>query len=900
MNVTSLPVGGANVRVYKTTANGSDFFATPIALTLGANSITVGAVGFDRAVKFQFSSGDVEFDALTLNGVESTCTATAVPGCTDATASNYDAAATEDDGSCTYAVPGCTDATALNYDAAATEDDGSCTYAVPGCTDATACNYDAAATAEDGSCTYAATGYDCSGACLADADGDGVCDDDEVVGCTDATACNYDAAATDDDASCTYADSGYDCSGACLADADGDGICDDDEIAGCTDALATNYDATATDDDGSCIILPTTQLQAADCNSTLNTLVDVIKADAVPGSEGYRFRLINGTDTVIVDRPFRALPLNLVSLDYLTTYNVDVAVTLNGSIGEYGTVCTISTPGPQTKLAGQYCGYVTDNLSALVYAEIVDNASNFRFRFINGNDTLIADRPFRNLPLNNIALDYDKTYNVDVQVSVGGVTGDFGDVCTVTTTFPTTQLAPLYCGITTNNLVSQVFAMNSEGATNFRFRFINGNDTLIKDRPFRSLYLNTVPDIAYGVTYNVDVQATCNGVTGDYGDVCTITTVLPTTQLAGQYCGYVTQSISSGLIKAAAVDGATNYRFRLINGNDTLIVDRPFRALPFSQVAVEFNKVYNVDVAATVQGQVCDYGAVCTVTTDFPTTKLADAYCGMTTQTLNSQVFAMFAAGATNYRFRFISGNDTLILDRPFRSLTLNTVPGITYDKIYNVDVQVTAGGVVGDYGDVCTVQVDFPTTQLAPLYCGSSPGSMSSQVFALFANGATNYRFRLINGTDTLIIDRPFRSLSLSEPGILTGVTYNVDIQVTAGGMTGDFGPVCTVTTPDGPSTIVINDNQKDLAQEEGIEFETTLSPNPFSDATTLHITSENASSPVSVSVYDGTGRLIESRLVDLSQETDVRIGTDYNPGFYQVIIIQDGNKKTARIVKQ
>ena len=37
MNVTSLPAGGANFRVYKTTANGSDFFGSPVALTLGAN-----------------------------------------------------------------------------------------------------------------------------------------------------------------------------------------------------------------------------------------------------------------------------------------------------------------------------------------------------------------------------------------------------------------------------------------------------------------------------------------------------------------------------------------------------------------------------------------------------------------------------------------------------------------------------------------------------------------------------------------------------------------------------------------------------------------------------------------------------------------------------------------------
>ena len=69
MNVTSLPAGGANFRVFKTTANGSSFFGNPVALTLGVNTITVAAVTFDRAVKFQFSSGDVEFDALTLNGV---------------------------------------------------------------------------------------------------------------------------------------------------------------------------------------------------------------------------------------------------------------------------------------------------------------------------------------------------------------------------------------------------------------------------------------------------------------------------------------------------------------------------------------------------------------------------------------------------------------------------------------------------------------------------------------------------------------------------------------------------------------------------------------------------------------------------------------------------------------
>ncbi|MEC8662344.1 MAG: hypothetical protein VXY03_00545 [Bacteroidota bacterium] len=64
--------------------------------------------------------------------------------------------------------PGCTDAEACNYNALATSDDGSCTYAdagfdcagnaiAPGCTDPMACNYDNLAQTDDGSCDYLET-----------------------------------------------------------------------------------------------------------------------------------------------------------------------------------------------------------------------------------------------------------------------------------------------------------------------------------------------------------------------------------------------------------------------------------------------------------------------------------------------------------------------------------------------------------------------------------------------------------------------------------------------------------------------------------------------------------------------------------------------------------------------
>lgn len=71
-NVTSLPDGDPKFRVYKTTANGSDNFGQPQAITIGENTFTVQSVAFTRVVKFQFNpaGSNVEFDQISINGIE--------------------------------------------------------------------------------------------------------------------------------------------------------------------------------------------------------------------------------------------------------------------------------------------------------------------------------------------------------------------------------------------------------------------------------------------------------------------------------------------------------------------------------------------------------------------------------------------------------------------------------------------------------------------------------------------------------------------------------------------------------------------------------------------------------------------------------------------------------------
>jgi len=68
INITNLPPQGANYRIIRTVANGNWYFPNSSALNLGLNILSVPSVDYDRSVKIQFSSGDISFDYISLNG----------------------------------------------------------------------------------------------------------------------------------------------------------------------------------------------------------------------------------------------------------------------------------------------------------------------------------------------------------------------------------------------------------------------------------------------------------------------------------------------------------------------------------------------------------------------------------------------------------------------------------------------------------------------------------------------------------------------------------------------------------------------------------------------------------------------------------------------------------------
>jgi hypothetical protein len=159
-------------------------------------------------------------------------------------------------------IPGCTVIEACNYDEIATVNDGTCDFLSCinfGCTDTIACNYDSLADYLDTSCIYPNFPYNCDGICVNDTDGDGTCNEYEILGCTDSNACNYASGATEDD-----------------------GSCDLTSCVGCTDPSACNFDSTASIDDGSCSYI---QVGDCDCDGNVSDECGTCGGSGIPAGD---------------------------------------------------------------------------------------------------------------------------------------------------------------------------------------------------------------------------------------------------------------------------------------------------------------------------------------------------------------------------------------------------------------------------------------------------------------------------------------------------------------------------------------------------------------------------------------------------------------------------------------
>ena len=93
------------------------------------------------------------------------------------------------------------------------------------------------------------------------------------------------------------------------------------------------------------------------------------------------------------------------------------------------------------------------------------------------------------------------------------------------------------------------------------------------------------------------------------------------------------------------------------------------------------------------------------------------------------------------------------------------------------------------------------PTTTLQNTICGSSVSTLGSLIAAVSVNGATNYMFEVTNTTTGLVQTTPALSVPhfqlSSLPDYQYGTTYSIKVKVMVGGVWGNYGSACLVSTP-------------------------------------------------------------------------------------------------------
>jgi hypothetical protein len=314
-----------------------------------------------------------------------------------------------------------------------------------------------------------------------------------------------------------------------------------------------------------------------------------------------------------------------------------------------------------------------------------------------------------------------------------------------------------------------------------------------------------------------------------------------------------------------------------------------------------FATQYQVEVSVMKNSVWGPYGAQCNVSTPAATTQLSN--CGQTLTSTSDVIYANLVSFAAGYRFRISDPANPLVfqvLDRSLREFRMNLVTSfsVQYGKTYNVEVAVkNTDGTYLPYGSVCTVTTpQFPTTSLEDAMCDDyAVPTMDTQIYAVSHPGAIAYAFKLtgsglpVGGAEVV---KTLRAFKLSDfTGLTPGATYNVRVRIifNTTDIAGPYGKVCTVVVP-----AIARTNEIVKA-----DFTAVAYPNPFADNFSIDVRTA-AESMVNVKVYDMTGRLLESHNVSVAAMQSFTVGDRYPSGVYNVIVSQDENVRTLRVIKR
>ena len=378
-------------------------------------------------------------------------------------------------------------------------------------------------------------------------------------------------------------------------------------------------------------------------------------------------------------------------------------------------------------------------------------------------------------------------------------------------------------------------------------------------------------------------------------------------QIQSSQCGAVISGLAT-TISTSGVPGAQEYRFRITQIDKItnlpiaapVIRDRPVNNLALSSIiGILYDAKYQIQVDVKL-GNVWqnNYGPACYVTTPNPVCTIG-AQCNTTLTSMSQFVNCNYVPYILGYRFRVTNTltSAVQVLDQGLNRFSFNQIPNRAFNTIYTVEVALkNTDGTYLPYSTGCPItSPNFPTSEVRLSQCDYIALSNTENFVATLVPGATEYRFILYNTSlgYSFSIDRTLNTFNLNMfPGLVTGATYSVQVAVKIGGIFGPYGKVCNVTTPGGGTRMIPGVKATN-------EFIAIAHPNPFAEGFMLDVKSSSESA-IQIKVYDMLGRLVESKTMEMSELENLQIGAKYMSGVYNVIVSQEDNTQTVRVIKR
>ena len=218
---------------------------------------------------------------------------------------------------------------------------------------------------------------------------------------------------------------------------------------------------------------------------------------------------------------------------------------------------------PTSKIRANQCGSTLATVSSNIAADYVPGYQAYRFEVTRGSTVNTVDVNKYNFSLTKTpGIIYGATYGVRVAVKMNGVWGPYGASCDISTpavannTIPTTKIKSTICGTTLASLSSKIAANPVYLAEGYRFEIISGGVPTVYDSNVYNFKLSqTGASVFFNTVYSIRVAAKVNGVYGEYGASCDVTTP--------SNAGNARTIIASTAFNIAAYPNPSNSDFKL-------------------------------------------------------------------------------------------------------------------------------------------------------------------------------------------------------------------------------------------------------------------------------------------------------------------------------------------------